>query len=74
MSVYSIEWFWFDSQRDNHQSLFLGALLICTGLLSSSVYLSGLSGVLQTVDPGLNGWVLAIAMSFIPLIVGQLTA
>ena len=49
-----------------------GALLICTGLLLSSVYVPGLSDALQTVNPGLNGWGLAIAMSFIPLIIGQI--
>ncbi|MGK7951127.1 MAG: cation transporting ATPase C-terminal domain-containing protein [Xenococcaceae cyanobacterium] len=49
-----------------------GALLICTGLLLSSVYVPGLSDALQTVNPGLNGWGLAIAMSFIPVIIGQI--
>lgn len=49
-----------------------GALLICTGLLLSSVYVPGLSDALQTVNPGLNGWGLAISMSFIPLIIGQI--
>lgn len=49
-----------------------GALLICTGLLLSAVYLPGLSGALQTVNPGLDGWGLAIAMSFIPVVVGQI--
>ena len=49
-----------------------GALLICTGLLLSAVYLPGLYDALQTVNPGVNGWGLAIAMSFIPVIVGQI--
>ncbi len=49
-----------------------GALLICTGLLLSAVYLPGLSGALQTVDPGVKGWGMAIAGSFIPVIVGQI--
>ncbi|EAZ89648.1 cation-translocating P-type ATPase [Crocosphaera chwakensis] len=48
------------------------ALLICTGLLLSAVYLPGLSGALQTVDPGVKGWAMAIAASFIPVIVGQI--
>lgn len=48
-----------------------GALLICTGLLLSAVYLPGLNDALQTVHPGLKGWGLALGMSFIPLIVGQ---
>ncbi|MGF1490732.1 MAG: cation-translocating P-type ATPase, partial [Prochloraceae cyanobacterium] len=49
-----------------------GAILICTGLLLSAVYLPGLSDVLQTVNPGLDGWGLAIGMSLIPLVVGQI--
>lgn len=49
-----------------------GALLICTGLLLSAVYLPGLSDALQTVNPGLDGWGIAIGMSFIPVIVGQI--
>lgn len=49
-----------------------GALLICTGLLLSAVYLPGLSDALQTVNPGLDGWGIAIAMSFIPVTVGQI--
>ncbi len=49
-----------------------GALLICTGLLLAAVYLPGLSDALQTVHPSLRGWGLAIGMSFIPLIIGQL--
>lgn len=49
-----------------------GAILVCTGLLLSAVYLPGLSDVLQTVNPGLKGWGLAIGMSFVPVIVGQI--
>ncbi|MBE9047480.1 cation-transporting P-type ATPase [Pleurocapsales cyanobacterium LEGE 10410] len=49
-----------------------GALVICTGLLLSAVYLPGLSGALRTVNPGGHGWVLAIAMSFVPVVVGQI--
>lgn len=49
-----------------------GALLVCTGLLLSAVYLPGLKDALQTVDPGLDGWGLAIAVSFIPLLLGQI--
>ena len=49
-----------------------GALLICTGLLLSAVYLPGLHDALQTVNPGLTGWGLAIAISFIPVLVGQI--
>ncbi|GAB4526432.1 MAG: cation-transporting P-type ATPase [Pleurocapsa sp.] len=49
-----------------------GALLICTGLLLSAIYLPGLHDALKTVNPGVNGWGLAIAISFIPLIIGQI--
>lgn len=48
------------------------ALLISTGLLLSAVYLPGLSDALQTVNPGLDGWGLALGMSFIPLVIGQI--
>ena len=49
-----------------------GALLICIGLLLSAVYLPGLSDALQTVNPDLNGWGVAIGMSLIPLVIGQI--
>ncbi|NEQ31736.1 MAG: cation-transporting P-type ATPase [Leptolyngbya sp. SIO4C5] len=49
-----------------------GALLVCTGLLLSAVYLPGLSPALQTVHPTLQGWGLILVMSFFPLIVGQI--
>lgn len=47
------------------------ALLLCTGLLVSAVYLSPLSRVLRVVDPGPAGWVLVGTMSLVPLGVGQ---
>ncbi|WP_036476678.1 cation-transporting P-type ATPase [Myxosarcina sp. GI1] len=49
-----------------------GAIVICTGLLLLAVYLPGLSDVLQTVYPGLEGWLLVIGSSLIPLIIGQI--
>ncbi|BAU64397.1 cation-transporting ATPase [Stanieria sp. NIES-3757] len=49
-----------------------GALLICTGLLLSAVYLPGLSNVLQTVNPGLEGWGIIFAVSLVPLVIGQI--
>jgi Ca2+-transporting ATPase len=48
-----------------------GALVLCTGLLLAAVYLPGLSAVLKTADPTPRGWALAIAGSFVPLLVGQ---
>jgi Ca2+-transporting ATPase len=49
-----------------------GALGLCFGLLLLAVYLPGLSDVLQVVDLGLNGWLLVLGMSLIPLAGGQL--
>ncbi|AFY47570.1 P-type ATPase, translocating [Nostoc sp. PCC 7524] len=48
-----------------------GALILCTGLLLIAVYVPLLSTVLQTANPGINGWLLIIGMSLIPLIIGQ---
>ena len=48
-----------------------GALGICLVLLLLAVYLPGLSTVLSTVDPGLNGWLLVLGMSVLPTVVGQ---
>ncbi|MGB7441370.1 MAG: cation-transporting P-type ATPase [Coleofasciculaceae cyanobacterium] len=49
-----------------------GALLFCTGLLLIAVYVPFLSKALQTTDPGVNGWLLIIGMSLVPLVVGQI--
>lgn len=48
-----------------------GALVLCTGLLVAAVYLPGLSEVLKVFNPGLEGWILIIVMSMIPLVIGQ---
>lgn len=48
-----------------------GALLLCTFLILSAVYMPGLNIVLATTDPGVSGWLLALGMSFVPLVVGQ---
>lgn len=50
-----------------------GALVICSGLLLIAVYLPGLSTVLSTVNPGINGWIVVAGMSLMPLIVGQVS-
>lgn len=47
-----------------------GSLVLCSGLLLLAVYWPGLSGVLQTEAPGLNGWLLILGMSLIPAILG----
>lgn len=49
-----------------------GALALCTVLLILAVYLPILSDVLNTVDPGLNGWLLVLGMSLLPMIAGQI--
>lgn len=48
-----------------------GALALCTGLLLTATYVPGLSSVLKTVNPGFKGWILVIAMSLVPWVVGQ---
>jgi Ca2+-transporting ATPase len=48
------------------------ALAFCTVLLVIAVYVPGLSDALQTADLSVNSWLLLLAVSFIPLIVGQI--
>lgn len=48
-----------------------GALVLCVGLLVSTVYLPGLSHVLKVTDPGIAGWTLVGIMSLIPFLFGQ---
>lgn len=50
-----------------------GALVLCVLLLIAAIYAPGLNDVLATVHPGSRGWLLAMGMSFIPLVVGQIT-
>ncbi|MAT14537.1 MAG: ATPase [Planctomyces sp.] len=47
-----------------------GSAVLCTGLLLAAVYLPGLNGVLQAVDPGRNGWLLIAGLSVTPAILG----
>lgn len=55
------------------QNLYVwGALVLCTGLLLIAVYVPFLSAALRTADPEINGWLLIIAMSFVPLVIGQI--
>jgi Ca2+-transporting ATPase len=49
-----------------------GALVLCVALLLAAVYLPVLSTALGTVAPGLEGWLLILGSSVIPLLVGQL--
>lgn len=48
-----------------------GALALCAVLIASAVYLPGLSSTLSLVAPGLNGWLLVIVASMVPLLLGQ---
>jgi Ca2+-transporting ATPase len=48
-----------------------GAIVLCIALLLAAVYLPGLSHVLKTRPPGLQGWLLLLGVSLIPFIVGQ---
>jgi Ca2+-transporting ATPase len=48
-----------------------GALVLCVALLLVAVYAPGLAGVLGVVDPGIGGWMLALGMSLVPLVMGQ---
>jgi len=49
-----------------------GALLLCIGLLCLAVYMPVLSDVLNTVNPGKDGWIVIIAMSLFPVLIGQI--
>lgn len=49
-----------------------GALVLTIGLLFAAIYLPWLSNLLQTVDPGLDGWMMVLVASLIPLIIGQI--
>jgi len=49
-----------------------GAIALCASLIFAAVYLPGLSEILETVNPGFNGWIIVITMSIIPYILGQI--
>jgi Ca2+-transporting ATPase len=48
-----------------------GALVLCTVLLLTAIYLPGLSGVLKLVAPRPLEWALILGFSLVPLVVGQ---
>lgn len=50
----------------------LGSLALCTALLMAAVYAPGLSSLLKTQAPGINGWLLILVMSLIPFVFGQI--
>jgi Ca2+-transporting ATPase len=49
-----------------------GALALCVALLLMAIYVPFLANVLSVDNPGLNGWVLIMVMSAIPLVIGQI--
>jgi len=48
-----------------------GAIVLCIALLLAAVYLPGLSDVLNTREPGPDGWLLLLGMSLVPFLIGQ---
>ena len=48
------------------------ALGFCIFLLVFVTYVPGLSAILRTVDPGINGWITVLIFSLVPLISGQI--
>jgi Ca2+-transporting ATPase len=48
------------------------ALAFCTVLLLGAVYLPGISTALRLSGPGLRGWAVILALSLVPLAVGQI--
>jgi Ca2+-transporting ATPase len=74
-------WFVFNL-RDRHSGVFRnevstnlwiwGAILFCAALVVAAVYLPGLSDVLDTQHPGWSGWAVALCLSFVPAVVGQI--
>ncbi len=49
------------------------ALGLCLVLLLVAVYWPPLAGVLSVADPGDSGWAIAVTLSLVPLVAGQLT-
>lgn len=49
-----------------------GALVLCIVVLIAAVYVPGLSDILEAVRPGVEGWLVILGMSLVPLIVGQI--
>jgi hypothetical protein len=59
-------------QRRRSKSLHIaGSIALCAALLIAAVYLTGLSAVLKTQNPGFGGWLLVLGMSLIPFTLGQ---
>jgi Ca2+-transporting ATPase len=48
-----------------------GALALCLVLIGLAVHWPALATILSVATPGLDGWTLAVTMSLVPLLVGQ---
>lgn len=48
------------------------AVVFCCGLVLAAVYVPGLSSILGLIPPSPAGWALAVGLSLVPLILGQL--
>ncbi len=48
------------------------ALVLCVGLIAAALYVPWLSELLGLPWPGMQGLLLAVAMSFVPVVIGQL--
>ncbi len=49
----------------------LGALALCSALLVLAVHIPGFSGVLGLAPPGIDGWIVALLLSLLPVTIGQ---
>jgi len=48
-----------------------GALILCTIITVGAVYLPGPAQILKLTNPGIDGWLIVLGMSVLPLLVGQ---
>lgn len=49
-----------------------GAIILCVLLILGAIYIPSIALVMKIVPPTLNGWLIIIGMSLIPLAVGQM--
>jgi len=60
-------------QNDITQNLYVwGALILSIGLLLVVIYVPFLARLLQLSRPGVDGWLLVLGLSILPLILGQI--
>ncbi|MEQ9618826.1 MAG: cation-transporting P-type ATPase [Deltaproteobacteria bacterium] len=48
-----------------------GAIMLCAVIILTAVYFTPAAQVLSVANPGADGWTLVIAISLIPLVIGQ---